>query len=135
MMGLSIGRWWQGVAAIERLGTPLWRRVSPLAQRFVPVQRLPQAVLLGMIWGWLPCGLVYSALAWAMVQGSPSQAIVLMGLFGLGTLPALLITGIAAQRIERLRKNLGFRRVAAVLLILYGVWTLPFVNHSLMAVL
>jgi len=128
MMGLSIGRWWQGIVGIEKVGKPFWRLVSPLSRRLVPVHGIWQAALLGMVWGWLPCGLVYSALTWSMTQASPTQAVALMGFFGLGTLPSMLLTGMAAHRVDRLRQNIHFRRIAGVLLVLYGIWTLPVVS-------
>lgn len=131
MMGLSIGRWWQGIVGIERVGKPFWRLISPLSQRLVPVRHGWQALLLGMVWGWLPCGLVYSALTWSMMRASPAEAVALMGFFGLGTLPSMLLTGMAANRLDRLRHNIYFRRICGIMLVVYGVWTLPAVHMPL----
>ncbi|HIG37242.1 MAG TPA: sulfite exporter TauE/SafE family protein, partial [Oceanospirillaceae bacterium] len=65
LMGLSIGQWWQGVKRIEHLGKFIWRWLQPLTKPLMPIKSVPQALALGGLWGWLPCGLVYSSLIWA----------------------------------------------------------------------
>lgn len=124
-MGLSMGQWWQGIRYVERIGAPLWRRLSPLAGRFLPVNHAGQALALGALWGWLPCGLVYSTLGWAALQPSVGSAALTMMFFGLGTLPSMLATGYAAGSINRLKSNPLFRRFAGAMLVLFGLWTLP----------
>src|SRR5690606_21814741 len=57
-LGLYLGGWWYGLGALERAGARLWRRLAPLARRWLPVDRLPKALALGLLWGWLPCGMV-----------------------------------------------------------------------------
>ena len=59
-MGLYLGGWWSGLTRIEALGRGLWRHIQPVASRLLPVSSLPRALLLGALWGWLPCGLGYS---------------------------------------------------------------------------
>jgi len=93
-MGLYLAGWWSGLTRIEALGRGLWRYIQPLTRRFMPVTSLPRALLLGGLWGWLPCGLVYSTLLWAASQGDALDSAALMLAFGLGTLPVLLATGI-----------------------------------------
>lgn len=125
LMGLSMGQWWQGIRQVERIGTPVWKRLSPLTRRFIPVHHPGQALVLGGLWGWLPCGLVYSTLGWAAMQPSVISAAATMFFFGLGTLPSMLATGYAATWIRRLRDNPAFRKVSGLLLIAFGIWTLP----------
>lgn len=124
-MGLSMGQWWQGIRHVERLGAPLWNRLSPLTRRFIPVKHPGQALALGALWGWLPCGLVYSTLGWAALQPSVGSAAATMLLFGLGTLPSMLATGFAATWIKQLRSHRYFRQFAGLLLIGFGLWTIP----------
>ena len=69
-MGLYLGGWWFGMSRLEKLGGKLWRFLEPYGRRVLPVKRPSQAILMGVIWGWLPCGLVYSALIWAIAAGS-----------------------------------------------------------------
>lgn len=124
-MGLSMGQWWQGIRFVEKVGTPVWRRISPLTKRLLPVNHLGQALGLGALWGWLPCGLVYSTLGWAALQPTVPSAALTMVFFGLGTLPSMLATGYAAGWIRGLKSNQGFRKLSGILLILFGLWTLP----------
>ncbi|MCR3771328.1 sulfite exporter TauE/SafE family protein, partial [Pseudomonas aeruginosa] len=103
----------------------LWRHLEPFARRLLPVSSLPRALLLGAIWGWLPCGLVYSTLLWATSQGSALDSALLMLAFGLGTWPVLLATGMAAERVTALLRRRGVRIVGGLMVILFGLWTLP----------
>lgn len=124
LMGLSMAHWWQGIRYVERIGTPVWKRLSPLTQRVMPIRHGWQALVLGGLWGWLPCGLVYSTLGWVALQPTVSSAATTMFVFGLGTLPSMLATGYAASWIQKLRGHIRFRQIAGLLLIIYGLWTL-----------
>lgn len=125
VMGLSMGQWWQGIRHVERAGAPVWRRLQPLTARVLPVRNPAQALALGALWGWLPCGLVYSTLGWAMLQPTVTSAAGTMLFFGLGTLPSMLATGLAASSVQSLRSHRGFRAGSGVLMIAFGLWTLP----------
>ena len=124
-MGLYLAGWWSGLTRIEGIGRLLWRRLEPLARRLLPVRNAPRALLLGALWGWLPCGLVYSTLLWAASQGDALDSALLMLAFGLGTLPVLLATGLAAERLTALLRRRGVRIAGGLLVILFGIWTLP----------
>ncbi len=124
-MGLYLAGWWSGLTRIEALGRHLWRHLQPLTRRLMPVTSVPQALFLGAIWGWLPCGLVYSSLLWAASQGSAINSALLMLVFGLGTVPVLLATGMAAERLTALLRQRGVRIAGGVLVMLFGLWTLP----------
>lgn len=124
-MGLYLAGWWSGLTRVEGLGRHLWRHLQPIASRLMPVTTLPRALLLGAIWGWLPCGLVYSTLLWAASQGSALDSGLLMLAFGLGTWPVLLATGMAAERLTTLLRKRGVRIAGGLLVILFGLWTLP----------
>ncbi|MDP3977771.1 MAG: sulfite exporter TauE/SafE family protein [Pseudomonas sp.] len=124
-MGLYLAGWWSGLTRIEALGRGLWRTIQPLTRRFMPVTSLPRALLLGGLWGWLPCGLVYSTLLWAASQGDALDSAALMLAFGIGTMPVLLATGMAAERMTALLRKQGVRMAGGLLVILFGLWTLP----------
>nr|WP_298110216.1 sulfite exporter TauE/SafE family protein [uncultured Pseudomonas sp.] len=124
-MGLYLAGWWSGLTRIEALGRGLWRYIQPLTRRFMPVTNWPRALILGGLWGWLPCGLVYSTLLWASSQGNALDSAALMLAFGLGTLPVLLATGMAAERLSALLRERGVRMAGGILVILFGLWTLP----------
>ncbi|BBV98190.1 sulfite exporter TauE/SafE family protein [Pseudomonas monteilii] len=124
-MGLYLAGWWSGLTRIEALGRGLWRHIQPVASRLLPVSSLPRALLLGALWGWLPCGLVYSTLLWAASQGNAGDSAALMLAFGVGTWPVLLATGLAAERVNALLRRRSVRVAGGVLVMLFGVWTLP----------
>jgi len=123
-MGLYLAGWWHGLAHLERLGGHLWRHVQPLGKRLMPVQRPGQALLLGALWGWLPCGLTYSTLTLAGALGDWRQASLVMAAFGLGTLPVMLASGAFAQQLKGWIQRRGVRRLAALMVIGFGLWTL-----------
>lgn len=121
LMGLYLGGWWHALQVLERLGARLWKRLEPFGRRFIPVRHPGQALLLGLVWGWLPCGLVYSALALAWVGGSGGQGAAVMLAFGLGTLPTLLTLGVSFEVLGRWVRDVRVRRLAGVLVILLGL--------------
>jgi len=124
-MGLYLANWWSGLTRIERAGRGLWRHIEPHARKLLPVTSAPQALALGALWGWLPCGLVYSTLIWASSHGNSALSAGLMLTFGLGTLPTLLATGLLADRMLAFLRNRKVRVTAALLVIVFGIWTLP----------
>jgi hypothetical protein len=123
-MGLYIAGWWTGLGRLEQVGGLLWRRLEPFGRRLLPVRRPAQALALGALWGWLPCGLVYSALVWAVSSGGAAQGAALMLAFGLGTLPNLLLMGAAAGTVARLAQRPLVRQAAGGAVLLFGLWTL-----------
>ncbi|WP_375171258.1 sulfite exporter TauE/SafE family protein [Marinobacter sp.] len=124
LMALYIANWWKGLVRIEAVGSHVWGVVAPVAKRFMPVVRAGQAFGLGAVWGWMPCGLIYSMLAWSLSIAEPLQGAALMGAFGLGTLPTVLATGVAARRISGWIRNPATRTVAALLIISFATWQL-----------
>ncbi|QJQ96797.1 MULTISPECIES: sulfite exporter TauE/SafE family protein [Halomonadaceae] len=124
MMALYIANWWKGLLRVEALGRRLWRHVEPLGRKLMPVVRVPQAMALGAVWGWLPCGLVYSMLAWSLAMADPLRGALLMAAFGLGTLPALVATGLAARTLGNLIRHPATRAIAATLIIAFALWQL-----------
>ncbi|KJG34224.1 sulfite exporter TauE/SafE family protein [Photobacterium angustum] len=123
ILALYIGQWWFGLNKLERIGQVAWRYISPLTTSFLPLKSPIKALPFGFLWGWLPCGLVYSTLTWAAVSGSALNGAIVMLAFGLGTLPAMLAVGGFATQLKIWLKNLYFRRISALLLIAYGIQT------------
>ncbi len=123
-LGLYLAGIWNGVAKIEIIGKHLWKHIQPMTQRFMPVTSFQQALPLGFLWGWLPCGLVYTALIWTLSAGSALEGAMIMLAFGLGTLPNLLAMGIVATQLARWVRHPSVRIVAGLLVILMGLLTL-----------
>jgi sulfite exporter TauE/SafE len=113
------------LALLERLGAPLWRRAAPLAARAFNAN----AFAGGMLWGLIPCGLVYGALGAAALAGTPAGGALAMAAFGLGTLPWLLAAGVAAARLRNWIHRRPVRAATGSLVIAYGAWGLA---HSLL---
>lgn len=122
-LGLYIGRWWFGILKLEHIGKHLWRWISPAGRSLLPLKKTWHALPFGFIWGWLPCGLVYSMLTWSAVAGNAFSGALIMGAFGVGTLPAMLFIGLGAQYLTRLQASTLFRKSAAISIILYGIYT------------
>jgi sulfite exporter TauE/SafE len=112
------------LSKVERIGKPLWKVLEPIGRRLVPVNNLPKALLYGLVWGWLPCGMVYFVLVWALTSGSAAQGAMTMAAFGLGTLPALLTAGVAASWLRRFTQSPLTRQVVGASVIVMAVVTL-----------
>lgn len=124
LMGIQIAFGWQLLAPVEKAGSYLWRLVSPLTRHVLPVTSTPKALALGLLWGLLPCGLVYSMLLVAMAGSDPLHGAIVMVAFGVGTTPAMLVTGLSAASLARLLSNKRRALVAGLLLIAIGVATM-----------
>ncbi|OED49968.1 cytochrome biogenesis protein [Endozoicomonas sp. (ex Bugula neritina AB1)] len=124
-MGLYVSGWWRGLVHLEKIGGRVWKHIQPKASKLLPIKNAPNAFALGGLWGWLPCGMVYSTLIWSASQGSALQSAFLMILFGLGTLPAVFFTGLFARQLTTLIQAQITRNVAGILMILFGIWATP----------
>lgn len=123
LLALYLTRVWMALTILERAGALLWRRLQPLTRHFPPNAPTAKLLLAGMLWGWLPCGLVYSALAWAALSGNPGLGALTMLAFGLGTLPSMLIFGMFSRTLGALLRSGGFRWVTGIALFIYGLMT------------
>lgn len=122
---LNIAAW---ITRLEHLALPLWRRVQPLTRRWLPAKSPVQAYRLGMVWGLLPCGLVYTALGFAGTAADPLASGLLMLAFGTGTLPSMLATGVFGQQFKRGMNQRWVRLLIGLLLLFMALWM---VSHSL----
>lgn len=127
--GLYIAGWFPRFAYIEKLGATAWRRIEPYGRKLIPVKSKTQALLFGMVWGWLPCGLVYAALTLAATTGNVTKAAFTMLSFGLGTLPAVVGMGIMTGMLAKLSKIQQFKQAVGLLMIVIALLAaLPWLN-------
>ena len=131
MMGLYISGWWMGLLKLEKIGGMVWQYVQPVAQKILPVKNSLQAISLGLLWGWLPCGLVYSVLIWSVSAGSFQQGALLMLCFGLGTLPNLLAMGLFANQLKLFVQKQTVRYMAGAMVILFALWNIALALKSM----
>lgn len=123
-MGMYLGGWWMGLTKIEKAGGYVWRYLEPLGRKVLPVRAKKQAFTLGLVWGWLPCGLVYSVLILATAAGSGLGGALLMLAFAVGTLPNLMLMGGAAGWLQSYSKKPVIRHIAGGLVFGYGLFML-----------
>jgi sulfite exporter TauE/SafE len=131
-IGLYLAGWLPQLSKIERIGAPLWKLLEPIGRKLVPVTTMPRALLYGLVWGWLPCGMVYFVLVWALTSGSATQGALTMAAFGLGTLPALLTTGLAVSSLKRFTRMKTVRQLVGILVIAMAIGSLlmPMGGHK-----
>ncbi len=122
LVGLQLAFNWRILSPLETAGSKIWQRIAPAARGLVPVRTIAQALGLGLIWGWLPCGLVYSVLLLAATTTEPVNGALVMIAFGLGTMPAMIATGVSASKLAQFmsRKRLG----TGLLIVLLGLATI-----------
>lgn len=122
------------LSSIERQGARFWKLVQPLAKHAVGSRSPVRSLLLGLLWGWLPCGLVYSVLLLAALSGDALRGAGVMLAFGAGTLPAMLIASVAASELTRAAAVRGGRQLSGALLLFFGLWlvwaALPSRSHT-----
>lgn len=130
LIGLQFLLDWKGLNIIERGGAVIWKRISPLAVKASTQSGMAGRFFLGLCWGFLPCGLVYTLLLTAASTGVAWQGGLVMLAFGVGTLPAMLGMTLAAPALSSLLSDKTVRRVIGLALVLLALWTLlsPLLN-------
>lgn len=132
-IGLYLAGWLPQLSYFEKAGAPVWRRLEPIGRSMMPVDTFGKAFIYGMVWGWLPCGLVYTVLIWTLTSGSAINGAMTMMAFGLGTLPTLIAAGVMTSWLTRFAQSPTTRRTIGVLIILMALASLYFsigIDHS-----
>ena len=124
LLGLFLAGLSTAATQIERIGRPIWKRLNPILNRLLPIKSVPACFGVGMLWGWLPCGLVYSASLYALGSGNAVQGGLYMLAFALGTLPNLLAMGIFAAQLKTLLQRKAIRLCAGLLVTGWAVFRL-----------
>ncbi|MBR7002019.1 MAG: sulfite exporter TauE/SafE family protein [Neisseriaceae bacterium] len=122
--GLYLSGLFAGFAKIESVGKPIWRKLQPIMHKFLPIQSVSGSLIVGALWGWIPCGLVYSVSATALSSGHGLSGALIMLAFGLGTLPNLFAVSLFAAQIKNFFQNKKIRLVAGLIIVLWAVWRL-----------
>lgn len=122
LIALRILAGWNALAWLERLGALFWRRLQPLVRRAGSGNDASSALLLGLLWGWLPCGMAYSMLLFAVLTGEATRGAAVMAAFGLGTLPAMLASSMLFSQLHQRLKQHWPRAVTGMLLLAFGGW-------------
>lgn len=120
-LGLYLMDAWRGLARLEAAGQHLWRRLQPLMKHLLPVDSVAKAFALGGLWGWVPCGMVYSVLLTAMLSGTAASGALVMLAFGAGTLPVLLTMGLLGSRLQVWTRKRAVRVVSGLVVLAFGL--------------
>jgi sulfite exporter TauE/SafE len=124
-LGLYLMNAWHGLAVLEQGGRVLWQRaqpvIAPTMKTLMPADTAPKSYALGALWGWLPCGMVYSVLTTALLSGSAADGAALMLAFGLGTLPMLTGLGMLGARLQQAMQRRQVRIACGLLVLAFGV--------------
>ncbi len=130
-IGLYLTGWLPQLAMVEKIGIPVWKRLEPFGRKLIPVTSLPKAMLYGLVWGWLPCGLVYFVLLWALTAGDAIHGALTMLAFGLGTLPTLMTAGFMTSWLTRFARSSRARQIVGLLIIVMAIGSLfiPMAHH------
>jgi len=131
IVGLQVAFNWRLLAPVEKVGAVIWNRLVPHAKGLIPATSIASAAGLGLIWGWLPCGLVYGALLLAATTADPVGGGLVMIAFGLGTMPAMIATGLSTARVSAfVSRN---RLAAGLLIVVLGLATIAMPVASMLS--
>lgn len=129
MLAVFLAGWSPAVRLVEAAGGVLWRRVQPLTRHVLPANTLPRALGLGLLWGWLPCGMVYAVLLTAAATGDARDGALVMAVFGLGTLPNLVAIAAFARTLQRYAQRRVLRLAGAAVIAAFGVYGIAHAIH------
>lgn len=124
ILGLYIAGLWQGLSKIEQFGSRFWQIIHPWSKKLLPFRGPIHALPYGMIWGWLPCGLVYSVLTWSLASGSALNGGIIMAGFGLGTLPIMILMATGFNKIQQVIQNPKSKTLMGLLLMIFASFQL-----------
>ncbi|MDR2710097.1 MAG: sulfite exporter TauE/SafE family protein [Burkholderiales bacterium] len=130
LIAIHISGLFTALAPLERMGGRLWQKIQPLTRRLLPVKHLPGALALGGLWGFIPCGMVYSALSLSLATGDALEGGATMLVFGLTTLPVLTVIGVAAGELNRWLRNPWVKRIAGIIVAALAIWMFIGLMHK-----
>lgn len=125
---ILVGLYIAGLSSLIRLLEQqlgfIWKHIQPITQRYIHMQKWHHAYILGLLWGFLPCGIIYSTLIWASANNQGLETALLMLSFGLGTLPALFVSNLLSIKAVEILQKKHFKRTVGLLLVGFGIWTI-----------
>lgn len=120
ILGGHVAQWWNLLKIVEKAGGRLWQKIVPVFSKYLPPRLYRHAIIGGLLWGWIPCGLVYSTIVLAATTADPVNGGLTMLAFGVGTLPMLFAMGALADQLERLKSLTWLRGVMGAVLCVFG---------------
>ncbi len=120
ILGGHVAQWWNLLNFVEKAGGRLWQKLVPMFSKILPPQLHRHAIIGGLLWGWIPCGLVYTTLVLAATTADPLSGGLTMLAFGVGTLPMLFVMGTLADQQERLNSLRWLKGIVGTALCVFG---------------
>ncbi|MDU0355089.1 sulfite exporter TauE/SafE family protein [Paraglaciecola aquimarina] len=120
LLAFYVTGWWRGLVKLEKIGSNLWKWIRPWSTKLLPFKTPLHALPYGMIWGWLPCGLIYSSLTWSLASGSAINGALLMFGFGLGTLPIMILMALGFDKVKSLAQHPNVKLAIGLLLLIFA---------------
>ena len=116
---------------LEKVGMRFWQSLAPIRKKVFPIDSFGKALFAGLLWGFLPCGLVYGALMMAIAGNNITTGAALMFVFGLGTMPMLIATQKTVGMLQSNIKHFRLRQINGVIMLLSGlaVIFIPMMMH------
>jgi sulfite exporter TauE/SafE len=132
LIGMSIffdSKWGQNILS----SSPLWNRVKIALFKLDAKQSISFDFLKGMLWGLIPCGLLYGVLMAAATTADVIDGGLFMFMFGLGTLPSMILSGQIMQQWKSSVIQSGVKKFVGLFIILIGLWAAisPWVSSEL----
>jgi len=112
---------------------PFWPKVSSKLQKIQLNNNTSSVILKGMLWGLIPCGLLYGMLVIAATTADVIRGASFMLFFGIGTMLPLLLSQLAINKLARTQKGQIMRTFSGVFVTILGLWILlsPWLAHNL----
>ena len=116
---------------LEKVGMRFWQSLAPIRKKVFPIDSFGKALFAGLLWGFLPCGLVYGALMMAIAGNNITTGAALMFVFGLGTMPMLIKKQKTVGMLQSNIKHFRLRQINGVIMLLSGlaVIFIPMMMH------
>jgi sulfite exporter TauE/SafE len=130
-LGLYLMGAWKGLTYLELLGFKLWKNIQTITKKLLPLDSPLKMLMVGSVWGWLPCGMVYSMLFTAMLSGSALSGALVMLVFGLGTLPMLLAMGLLGAKWKTWMQYRQVRLIGGLIVLCFGLLGLNHAAHGM----
>jgi sulfite exporter TauE/SafE len=121
-IGLHIANISSVVLKTEFIGKWFQPLIDPIKAKILPIDSLIKCILYGFFWGFLPCGLVYTALSLALTSPSSVTGFLVMLFFGLGTLPTLVGLTLVNAKLNLILNRSYVRVLLGVSVMLMALW-------------
>lgn len=134
-IGLHISGLSSVIVRIEVIGRFIDKALTPIKQKIMPIDSLGKCLLYGLLWGFLPCGLVYTALSLALVSPTPGAAFGVMVVFGFTTIPAVVGMTIFSRQLTKIFNNQIIKLLLGAIISCVGLFQIYVSSNKLLSLM